>query len=452
MNEQSDPAAGILDHCVAQIRRVAVQVLPDPVLDRARQALVDWMAVGLAGICDPEARALAETVHRWGGSGAAPTLDGRRASAPSAALINGAAAHTLDFDDFHIASLLHPGAPTLAAVLASGYATRRTGAEMLAAFVAGFEVGARCGSGGLGEAMAAKGWHPTSILGHLSAAAAVSALLKLDDDASSRALGLAAVQAGGLMAAAGSFAKPFAVGKAAMNGVIAAELASVGGTAPASLLDAPGRGLFGSLFQQPTLPPTDAEQPWLTLEDTFKPYPSCQLTHAAYEAGLLGREGLGDLMPSAVSIIVNPLAPVIACHPSPRTVLEARFSLPYCVALGLQGRRAVLAEFSEQGLQDPVRRELARRVSVVTDASVARWAARIVVETEDGRQFERDNPAALGSLDRPMGWSDLEAKFIDTVEPVLGSLAEPVLNALKRFDSAGASEELAQLLTRVARR
>jgi len=428
-------------------RRVTTLPLPEAVADGARMALVDWFAVGLAGMADPEARALANSVHQWQSVGRAPVLDGQRAAPAAAALINGAAAHTLDFDDFHIASLLHPGAPTFAAVLALGYHRQVSGAQMLAAFACGVEIGARSGLDGVGETLAARGWHPTSVLGHLSAAAAAAALFQFDEHHFATTLCLAAAQAGGLMGAAGSFAKPFAVGKAAMNGVIAAELAAAGSSAPAGLLEDVGRGLFGSMLQRRQPTPHSSDPRWVTLDNTFKPYPSCQLTHAAYEAALLAYPALRERIPRAVTLTVNPLAPVIACHHTPSSILQARFSIPYCVALGLQGRRAVLSEFSEEGLADSRRRELAGRVNVETDTTVARWAARIWVEFEQGEAFRAEVPAALGCLDRPMSWRDIEGKFMDTVEPIIGVNTLPLLQALRRFDSPGATDEVAALMS-----
>ena len=440
-----------LEGCLNRYRRALAAPLPEPVADAARRALVDWFAVGISGMQDPEARALAGYVRLWQTRGHSPTLDGERLAPVAAALVNGAAAHTLDFDDFHIASLLHPGAPTFAAVLALGYGQRQSGERMLAAFAAGFEVGAWCGLDGVGEQLAQRGWHPTSILGHLSAAAGAAAILQLDDEQFLVAMGLSAVQAGGLMAAAGSFSKPFAVGKAAMNGVMSAELAASGASAPRSLLNDESRGLFGTLFQSPRRPGGVVSAPWLTAENTFKPYPSCQLTHAAYEAGLQVGHALEGREPQRITLTVHPLAPVIACHTAPRTVLEARFSLPYCVALGLQGRRAALAEFSEQGLADPRRSALAARVKIQTDPDVARWSARIRVQDNAGGEWSHEVPAALGSLEKPMQWSDLEAKFIDAVEPVIGHDARRLLESLKRFDAVGATEEVAALMQRVSR-
>lgn len=434
--------------CLAQYQRVTQHELPEPVIDAAKRAIVDWFAVALAGMADAQARSLAVVARGWQSGGRALTLDGRRMAPAPAALINGAAAHTLDFDDFHIASLLHPGAPTFAAVLALGYGHGLSGSRMLAAFVAGFEVGARFGLEGMGERLAAQGWHPTSILGHLSAAAGAAAVLDLNSEQFVSTIGLAAGQAGGLMSLAGSFAKPVAVGKAAMNGVLSAEMAAAGISAPDRLLDDAARGLFGTLLQEPRAAVTRLDADWLTLENTYKPYPSCQLTHAAHEAALEASHSLRDRVPESVVLTVHPLAPVIACHRSPRTVLEARFSLPYNVAIGLQGRRAVLAEFSNQGLSDAARRDLANKVRVITDPGVARWSARLSVEYADGTTSSAHVPAVLGSLDRPMEWADLEKKFMDTVEPLMPDEAPRLLDALKRFDSIGAPDEVAALISK----
>ena len=149
--------------------------LPEEVLDAAKQCAVDWFAVCLAGRSDPEARAIAHVIQGGRAQGAALALDGRRGAAAPVALLNGTLSHTLDFDDLHLDSVLHASGPTFAAACALGLDRGRSGADILAAFVAGFEVGTQFGLGGTGMKLAQHGWHPTSILGHFSATAACAA-------------------------------------------------------------------------------------------------------------------------------------------------------------------------------------------------------------------------------------------------------------------------------------
>lgn len=421
--------------------------LPAEVLDSARQCVVDWFAVCLAARTDPEALAVSGFVNGWRSQGRAIGLEGSRGAAGPIALINGTLSHTLDFDDFHIDSLHHATGPTFAAAFSLGLDRGCSGAEILAAFVAGFEVGTQVGLGGIGLRLVQHGWHATSILGHLSAATAGGVLLKLDRAGAERAIGLAALQAGGLMAAAGTIAKPFVVGKAAMNGVSAAELAEKGVLAPTNLLDIEAPGLFATLFQDNTVPRlANLGRLWEITRNTYKPYSACQLTHASFDAAqAAGRQVQGRPV-KHVRVIVNPLAPQVASHREPTTPLESRFSINYCVGLGLLGYRAGPADFSEERLAETRLRDLSRTVEVVTDESVERWGSRIEVTCDDDFVAKETVTAALGSLGRAMAWSDLEAKFLMIVEPLAGARAPSLLAAMKAFDQPGALDEIVAFL------
>src|SRR5438067_11913731 len=154
---------------------------------------------------------------------------------------------------------------------------------MLAAFITGFEVAARIGDG-LGEPVSARGWHGTGVFGRLGAAAAASVLLRLDAERTLHALGAAATQTSGLVASFGTMAKPFHAGKAAMDGVVAAQLAAAGLAAAPGLLE-PGGGLDNALVQDGTvrIAPVDLAG-WRILDNSFKPYAACHLTHPAVDA------------------------------------------------------------------------------------------------------------------------------------------------------------------------
>ena len=324
------------------------------------------------------------------------------------------------------------------------------GKDILAAFVGGFEVGTQLGLDGFGLKLAQQGWHTTSILGHFSAAASCAALLKLDASAIERAIGFAAVQSGGLMAAAGTISKPFAVGKAAMNGVMAGELAEKGALAPSNLLDIGPPGLFATLFQNETIPHLkDLGRVWQITRNTYKPYSACQLTHASFDAAKAASGSVEGRRVRKVRAFVNPFALTIAKHRDPKTPLEARFSLNYCIALGLLGHRAGPSDFSDERLADADVQTLSRIVETAPDDTVERWASRIEVTCEDGSVMTEFVPAALGSLGRPMGWPDLEAKFMMVVEPILRERARPMLTALRDFDRPGALEAVVSMVSKV---
>jgi 2-methylcitrate dehydratase PrpD len=324
---------------------------------------------------------------------------------------------------------------------------KRSGADVLAGFVAGFEVGAQLGLDGAGLELAQRGWHPTSILGHMSATAACAALLELEPAAIERALGFAAVQAGGLMSSAGTMSKAFLVGKAAMNGVMAAQLAENGALAPTHLLEGP-QGLFATLFQREFVPRmARLGHDWQITQNTYKPYPACQLVHASFEAASAMSRRLDGRSIRKIRAFVNPFALTIAKHRSPRTPLEARFSLNYCIALGLLGYRAAMDDFSETRVADSGIRELSRRVQAVPDDTVERSASRLEITCDDGHVLTETVAAALGSPGRPMGWPELESKFLAAASPVIGDRSHDLLAALESFDQPDALAQIEAIVS-----
>jgi len=438
-----------LDIVCGFVRAMQGRTLPAPVADAARRCLVDWFAVSLAALADPAPSIVRERMLRWRSAGRALSLYGDRLAAGPAALINGTACHSLDYDDVHLGTACHVSAPTLAAALAVGAERGCTGAQMLAALAAGFEVGCAMGAEGIGVALADHGWHPTGVLGHFSATVAVAVLLGLTQDETAHALGLAATQTAGLQASGGSAAKPFHVGKAAMNGIMAADLAAGGLEAELKLLDDPKSGLLGCLFQQPTLAPfATLGETWQIERNSFKPYAACQLTHAAFEAG---RTLAPDAHPGEVRAIrafVNPLAPKVASRLRPATPMEGKFSIPYCVALGLKGYTAAPADFTHERMEDTALLDLSDVVEVVPDERIERWSARVELHYRDGRVRDARTEAALGSHDRPLGWTEIEAKFLAAVTPVLGHDAPALLRALRAFDAEGGGAEVEAIIER----
>jgi 2-methylcitrate dehydratase PrpD len=424
--------------------------LPADVADAALRSTVDWFAACVSGTLDPQALPITDTIHSMRSQGHALAMDGQWGAAAPMALVNAVLAHAVEFDDFHLASVFHASAPTFAAVFALGMDRRCSGADILSSFVAGFEVGVQFGLHGYGLKLAQQGWHPTSILGHLSAAAGCAALLKLNPTQVQYALGHAAVQAGGLMSSAGTMAKAFAIGKAAMGGVMAAELAERGVIGPKHLLSGGRQGLFSTLFQanfDPQLVPIG--QTWQITHNTFKPYPSCQLVHASFDAAQAASRRLAGRLVGGVRAFVNPFALTIAKHFNPNTALEARFSLNHSIALGLLGYQAKLEDFMMLRVMDEALIDLRQRVEVFPDDGVERWSARLEITCQDGTLFTETVGAALGSLGRPMIWSDLESKFLSVATPVFGPGAQELLSALRNFDGPDALEKIGSIVSRV---
>src|SRR5215471_10838727 len=212
------------------------RVLPAEVVDIARMCFADWLGVALGAADEPAGRIVRQTVARWAKDGSATVLFGGRSPAPFAALANGTLAHCLDFDDTYVPAVTHTSAPVWAATLALGEEVGADETAMLRAFVAGFETASRLGDR-LGEAVTARGWHGTGVFGRLGAAAARAVLLRLDAESALHALGAAATQTAGLTASFGTMAKPFHAGKAAIDGVVSAQLAASGFAAATGLFE-----------------------------------------------------------------------------------------------------------------------------------------------------------------------------------------------------------------------
>ena len=314
--------------------------LPPDVLDAARKCLVDWCGVAIGARGEAAERATRRAVAGWRTAGGAQIVLGGRAAPAAAALVNGTMAHCLDYDDTHVGAVAHMSGPTWAAALALGTHLELDESLILQAFVAGFESGARIGQG-VGGALNRRGWHATGVFGCLGAAAAASVLLGLDEDATANALGAAATQTGGLTASFGTMSKPFHAGKAAFNGILAAELAAAGFAANTELLESDG-AMVAALVQDgaTAIRSLDFDAGWEILANTFKPYASCLLTHPVIDAARRLAERVEARPVSRIEVRVNPACEQHAGKTAPSTPLEGKFSTAYCSALGLTGRLA----------------------------------------------------------------------------------------------------------------
>ncbi|KAF1048727.1 MmgE/PrpD family protein [Xylophilus sp.] len=424
----------------AYAAEAAALPLPAPVLDAARQCLVDWLAVVVGARDSDDARVLAATAAQWRSQGPSPLFTGGTAAAGVAAWVNAGLSHVLDFDDTHIPSILHGSGPLWAALLAVGAEHGVAERRLLAAFSAGLQAGARVGAsdaGGinLGVRLTQSGWHATPILGRLAVAAAVPGALGLDGGQAAHTIAIAATHASGFGASSGTLAKPLHIAHAAFDGIASAQAASHGGQGAPGILDGEG-GLFQILLQDRGLvvaPRDPAEGPHELLRNSCKPYAACQLIHASLDAARqAAAAGIAPGAVRAARAFVHPLAARIAAVAKPRTTAEGRFSLAHSIALGLHSYAAGADDFEPPRLADPRLAALASRVSVVADAGAERTSARLELVLDDGRVHVEHVAAAFGSPERPMDWPALQAKFTALAAPRLGDAAAGEVFALAR--------------------
>ncbi|GII86128.1 MmgE/Prp family protein [Sphaerisporangium siamense] len=396
-----------------QARRAACRHLLD--------GLGTAIAAGRAGIAAP-----AVTVARGLGGPPEATLPGTgaRGSAVAAALATGTLVHALDFDDTHAGGLVHATAVVLPAALAVGEQTGASGAEVLAAAVAGYETVCRIAAAAP-HAFHARGLHATMSCGVMAAAIVAARLMRLDADQAVNALGVAGSQAGGLLEflTTGASTKQLHPGLASASGILAARLAAAGASGPDTVLEGP-HGLYKALAGREVDAAAVTEglgERWETTRITVKPYPACQLMHVTLDAVAQAVRGR-DVRASEVAEVVadvHPDSAAIVCEPAerkirPRTPYDAKFSLPWSVAALLIDGEVTLATYAPESIARPEVAELAARVRTVITPSgdvAADAPGHVRVRLAGGRVLEGRVPRSVGGPGRPLGDAELDAKF-----------------------------------------
>lgn len=401
---------------------IATAAIPDKALAVARTAFLDTTGVALAGAVEPGSRIVQKLAASEGSGSCRIWGTPLKTSATWAALANGAAAHALDFDDMCFVSLAHPSTPLVATVLAISEQISASGRAVLEAYVIGFEIEAV-----LGRAMNPRhyqqGWHCTSTIGTVGAAAAAARLLKLDTAATVNCLAIAASEASGLKENFGTMTKPLHAGLAARNAVMAALLAQQGFTANQNALDGP-QGFLTAMASEKTdlcALTQNLGKHWEILETgiTIKLYPSCSATHPALDTVLdLRREhNLNPSQIEAVQVHVDSLTPPLLIYDRPETGLQGKFSMPFCLAAAVVYGEVGLETFSPSCIQDAQIQELLPRVKMQVDSSLGQDAPGLTqsivnIQLRDGRTLNRRANGARGYPEHPATAEELDRKFL----------------------------------------
>src|SRR5437762_1052787 len=355
----SDPAIAtkLTRTLAAQASTVTYDALPEPVRELARQCVLDYYGVALAGADDPLATILVDELAEAGGAAQASII-GHRVKLPalSAALVNGAIGHALDYDDVNLAMPGHPSVAILPGLVALAEQRHSTGREVIAAFVAGYETACRIGMA-LRPGHYDRGFHATGTVGAFGAAAACAHLLGLDAEAMARALGIAGTQAAGLKSQFGTMCKPFHAGKASQSGLLAARLAARGFSSRPDLVECE-QG-----FALTHAPDFDGQAALAApasgfhiFANLFKYHAACYLTHGPIESAraLRERHGVKPEQIARMTLSLDKSCERVCNIPAPTDGLEAKFSLRQTVAMALSGvDTASLAAYSSETATDP---------------------------------------------------------------------------------------------------
>jgi len=421
------------------VSKLRVEAIPSEALDWVHTGFADCVGTLIAGSVEEAPAIVHKTLAPPPGE-ASLYLVGPRVAAPEAAWINGTAAHALDFDD--VALRGHPSAVLVPAILAEAETLRATGAQMAAAYVAGYETWAEL-EWREPQQLHEKGWHPTGVYGAVGAAAACAFLRGLDAERATYAIALGASQSAGLMANFGTMTKPFHAGRSAHAGVMAARLAAAGLTASPDALEHP-QGFLSAV--SPTgkvdrASPATAGREWRILRQglSVKKYPLCYCTHRALDGvlDLLAEQPVSARDVKSIRVSTSRRNTKVLRNDRPQTGLEAKFSMQFAMASAIVARRAGLDELTDAFVQRPEVQALLPKVTVEPDdrpdpkrSGAAPWDL-VVIETNDGRRLEsRRITEERGSPELPLTREELWAKF----ERCL-AVGNPRLDARAVFDA-----------------
>jgi 2-methylcitrate dehydratase PrpD len=421
---------------VSGIRFAAI---PAEALSVVHTGFADCVGTLIAGSLEAPPRILHKALAPAPGA-ASLYLCGPRVTAPEAAWINGTAAHALDYDDVSLRG--HPSTVLVPAILAEAEVLGSSGAQMAAAYVAGYEVWAEL-AGRDPDQHHQKGWHPTGIFGAIAAAAACASLRGLDPGQAAQALALGASHSSGLVANFGTMTKPYHAGKAAHAGVISARLAEAGFTSSDDALEHP-LGFLAAVSPSGRADrerATQAGRDWQILQQglSVKKYPLCYCTHRAIDGvlDLLRQQPVPGEDVKSITVSTSRRNATILRNARPQTGLEAKFSMQFAMASSIVAGRVGLGELTDSFVQRQDVQALLGKVTIAADdrpnpnRSGAAPYDLVVIETNSGRRLESARITdERGSPQLPLSPDELWAKF----ETCL-AIGNPGLAARSIFDA-----------------
>lgn len=425
------------------------QDTPAALRHAAKRALLNHLGGAIGVARDPAVRTALGVMRPFSGVPSATVVaQGTRADPMVASFVNAIASNLLDYDDTHLATVIHPAAPVAPPVLALAEQRGLSGAAVLHAVLLGIEVACRVGLG-VSPGHYARGWHITASAGVFGAAAGCAKLLGLTAGQTAQALGIAASQSGGLVENLPTAAKNVAVGNAARNGMLAALFAEAGYEAAPTAIEGP-LGWARAMGDMPDVAAMagDLGTRWEAARNTYKPYPAGIVFHAVIEACLALRPEIGGDANRIDSVTVAGDALLLARGDRVvRNERDARVSIHHAAAIALTLGRAGVPEFEMPAVSDAALTRFRSKVAAHLDETLPRGAARVTVRLGDGSQHVRTVTTPRGSLEVPLTDAELEAKFRDNA--ALGGLedrSDALIAGLWSLDSAPSLGPLMRLL------
>ena len=416
------------------------ETLSSDVIQKIKELLLDHIGVAASAACNAESsKPFLSAIAAFGGTEGNSTVYTKGKSFPvhSAALLNGAFAHTFDFDDTFAAGALHPGASVIPAALAQSELSNVHASSLLTALAVGYEVICRIARS-LGSGSYERGFHSTGTAGIYGAIAAIAKIKKLSAVTTKMAFGLAGSKAAGSMQFLdnGSWNKRLHPGFAAHDALLCITLAEAGVIGSSKPLEGKA-GFFHSYAVNSDMSSLTKGlgQEWIFLGTALKPYPACRMTHTSIEIAERMAQEKPSVAVESISVAMHPICWDIVGIPQPNkirpeNIVDAQFSNYVQTAIAwLYGSKVGWAAYEK--IYDADVQALAARVRVISDKEVVPLGARFHVKWQDGTEKAEGLDAPLGEASNPFSLERIREKFLSLAKPVYGDRANEILEVVQ---------------------
>ena len=438
--------------------------LPSDVVEATKKEILDLLGVALGGASQPGATHVRDLVMEWGGREESSIIGmSAKVPAPNAAQANATMAHALDFDDVHEAAVMHPGIAAIPVAIAVAEAEgNRNGKELLASVALGVDMMCRLALATTpGKNPIDLGWHLTSLFGYVGSAATAARVMGLPESKIVDAIGIGYHQCAGngQCVKDGALTKRLGPGFAIKGGITAALLAKAGVTGSTNSFE----GEWG-LYQQymdgdysRDILTADLGKRFEGVNVAIKPYPCCRGIHPAIDAGLalaiennLQSDDIREIVLTVTDAHLSLLCQPEDAKRSPRSPVDAQFSIPWGVASAIVGRRVGLDDFTESAIKNRKVLGLTEKMRLETDDSLSKPGpdpTRVKVITKDEKVFEKVVQIPLGSLDRPMSFEDCARKFADCAKSLDEGRIDEIIRLVGKLEQLEDIGTIIRLLT-----
>jgi 2-methylcitrate dehydratase PrpD len=467
-NTDFPKTSGLTAYVGRFVTTTTYEQIPQDVIELGKKSILDGFGLALAGSRAETGSISRKYVEQLGVYNGKATIVGtaQKTSPRFAALVNGISIHADDFDDTQLAAakdrvyglLMHPTVPVLPAIFALAEQRTVTGKDWMLAYHIGAEVECK-----IAEAIAPRhyqdGFHTTGTCGPFGSAAACAKLLKFDLPKTLNAFGLAASQSGGLRENFGTMTKPFQAGHAAESGLVSAELAALGWTAAEQILEA-DRGFFRAAAgsYDPSAIMDRLGKPWTFVSPgvSLKPYPSGSLTHPAMTelARLIDAHKIQATQVEKVDVGANHNMTTTLLHHQPKTGLEAKFSMEFCMVILLLEHKAGLGQFSDKVVQRQDVQEMIRQINFYVDSEAEsvgfdKMTSILKIRLKDGSVITGRADFGKGSPANPMSFDEAAEKFRGCADFAEWPKAktEKIITLVKSLEAAPDMSALSPLLS-----